>query len=526
MRTAPRIAAAASIIAAHIGTPITIAAVILIAAVTVIFQHDNFVDIFDSVSQLVNSFQVTGRHFTFLSDFVQFCAQHVFQVIQNSFTHGLLLSAHSLDHKVCVRKQNGLCACIFGGNGQAAAARNFNKRRHIDIKEVFYCCRCHGCSRTVQRFTVDSKRRRNSFHCAACRDSNVCTEAHFETRFALVRNAAQRNNTGAFSVYDTALARYCRFRQWHVLACCHAHGIGVCKFSHKIIPFKKIVAGRLPRHILHHRHGAEHVGCPDKLPYSVLAAAAVAAAAIPVLIRRRNLESRNRAGVVIGELPTHIGFQRFILRSLTCGKLCGKKLLVLLGNFGILGLNALRRQCVKHSAGVRVLVFDDIPSAVLNGLARVASLRSEVVVYALDSLAGLAAAICLLHLHGKELLHKCGLLVCAADFSRHKAVAHALLYAVDKLRLLIKAIAQAIVHVVNFALNVGKIRRKNVTVNHPGAVASTKAAIAAPVTAPAAENEQEKDNDPPRTVTAEAPAVAVTAVRGLNRHRHYSAIRR
>lgn len=156
----------------------------------------------------------------------------------------------------------------------------------------------------------------------------------------------------------------------------------------------------MPRHILHYRHGAEHVRCSDKLPYSFLASAAVAGAAIPILIRSRDGESRNRAGVVVSKLPAHIGFQRFILRSLTCGKLCGKKLLVLLGNLGILCLNALRRQCVKHSAGVRVLVFDDVPSAVLNGLARVASLRSEVVVYALDSLAGLAAAIRLLHLHG------------------------------------------------------------------------------------------------------------------------------
>nr|DAV58933.1 MAG TPA: hypothetical protein [Caudoviricetes sp.] len=150
-----------------------------------------------------------------------------------------LLSAHSLNHKVCVRKQNGLCACVFGGNGKAAAARHFHKRRHVNIKIVFYCCRCHGCTRTVQRFSVDGKCSRNSFHCAAGRDSNVCTKSHFKASFALVSNAAQRNNTSALSVYDTALTRYCRFRQWHVLACCHAHGIGVCKFSHKIIPFKK-----------------------------------------------------------------------------------------------------------------------------------------------------------------------------------------------------------------------------------------------------------------------------------------------
>lgn len=83
--------------------------------------------------------------------------------------------------------------------------------------------------------------------------------------------------------------------------------------------------------------------------YSVLA---VAGAAIPILIRCGNGESRNRAGVVIGKLPAHIGFQRFILRSLTCGKLCSKKLLALLCNLGILSFNALRRQRVKHRYAV------------------------------------------------------------------------------------------------------------------------------------------------------------------------------
>nr|DAN47627.1 MAG TPA: hypothetical protein [Caudoviricetes sp.] len=128
--------------------------------------------------------------------------------------------------------------------------------------------------------------------------------------------------------------------------------------------------------------------------YSVLA---VAGAAIPILIRCGNGESRNRAGVVIGKLPAHIGFQRFILRSLTCGKLCSKKLLALLCNLGILSFNALRRQRVKHRAGVGVLILDDVPRAVLDSLARVAGLRSKVVIYALNRFAGFAAAIGLLH---------------------------------------------------------------------------------------------------------------------------------
>lgn len=275
------------------------------------------------------------------------------------------------------------------------------------------------------------------------------------------------------------------------------------------------MAGRLPRHILHYRHGAEHVRCSDKLPYSFLASAAVAAAAIPVLIRCRNGESRNRAGVVVSELPAHIGFQRFILRSLTCGKLCGKKLLVLLGNLGIFSLNALRRQCVKHSACVRVLVFNDVPSAVLNGLARVASLRSEVVVYALDGLAGLAAAISLLHLHGVELLHKCRLLIGAADFGAHKALLHSVLHTVDKLCLSIEAVTQTVVHDVDFAFDVGKVAGEDVAINCAGAAVAAKSVVA-PVTAPAAENEEEENDNPPRTIAAKAPAVAIARISGLS----------
>nr|DAF41943.1 MAG TPA: hypothetical protein [Caudoviricetes sp.] len=412
-----------------------------------------------------------------------------------------------------------MCACVFGGNGKAAAARNFNKSRDVNIKIVFYCCRCHGCSRTVQRFSVDGKCSRNSFHCAAGRDSNVCTKSHFKASFALVRNAAQRNNTGALSVYDTALTRYCRFRQWHVLACCHAHGIGVCKFSHKIIPFKKIVAGRLPRHILHHRHGAEHVGCPDKLPYSVLAAAAVAAvisASCPGVAR---LVGGHRHWAQLVQ-------QIAVLCRLTCGKLSSENLLVLLGNLGVLSFDALCGHRVKNRSCVGILVVDDVSCASVDALPGLACLRGQVVIHSLDCCAGLAAAVGLLHLHGIQLLHKRRLLICTADFSRHKALLHSVLHTVYKLRLLVETIAQAIVHTVDFSLNVGEIRGQHIAVNHPSAVASTKAAIATPVTAPAAKYEQEQNNNPPRAVASKTPAVAAVGICGLNRHRHYSAVRR
>nr|DAR25751.1 MAG TPA: hypothetical protein [Caudoviricetes sp.] len=151
----------------------------------------------------------------------------------------VLLSAHALDNKVCVRKHCSLRAGVFSRHSNAATAGNFHEGRHIDIEIVFNGGRRNGCSRTVQRFAVDSKRRSNSFHCAASRDSNVCTEAHFETRFALVRKPSQGDNSCTFTMHNAALTCHRRFSQRHVLACCHAHGIRVCKFSHKIIPFKK-----------------------------------------------------------------------------------------------------------------------------------------------------------------------------------------------------------------------------------------------------------------------------------------------
>lgn len=179
----------------------------------------------------------------------------------------------------------------------------------------------------------------------------------------------------------------------------------------------------------------------------------------------------------------------------------------------------LRRQRDKHSAGVRVLVFDDVPSAVLNGLARVASLRSEVVVYALNRFAGLAAAISLLHLHGVELLHKCGLLIGAADFSRHKALLHSVLHAVYKLRLCIETIAKAVVYVVNLAFDVGKVACKDVSIHN----ASTIAVVAAPTVAALAKQEQD---DNPNPVLPPHAHAAIVIIGGLYRHCHNSAVRR
>nr|DAR37872.1 MAG TPA: hypothetical protein [Caudoviricetes sp.] len=226
-----RIAASAPITTTHGHIPVAV------AAVSIILQHCDFVDVFDSIGQLVDGFQVTRRHFAFLADFFKFVAQHVFQCVKCFFAHDDLLSAHALDHKVCVRKQNGLCACIFGGNGQAAATRDFHKRRHVNIKIVFYCCRCHGRSCAAQRLSVDSKRRSNSFHCAASRDSNVCPEAHFKTSFTLVRKPSQGYNSCTFTVHNAAITRYRRFSQRHVLTSSDRNDTAVRILSHSIFSF-------------------------------------------------------------------------------------------------------------------------------------------------------------------------------------------------------------------------------------------------------------------------------------------------
>lgn len=257
------------------------------------------------------------------------------------------------------------------------------------------------------------------------------------------------------------------------------------------------------------------------MPYSVLTAAAIA-----TVVRARS-PGVTRLVARDGN-RTQLVQQVIILRGLTCGKLRSKNLLVLLCNLGILRFDTLRSKRIKHRTRIGVLVLNDVPRAVLDSLARVAGLRSKVVIYALNRFAGFAAAICLLHLHCIQLLHKCRLLVCAADFRRHKALLHSVLHTVYKLRLCIETIAQAVVYVVNLAFDVGKVAGEDVAINRTAA-GSACAVAAKAITAPATcEDEQEQNYQLEGTIVTPAakPAISSACISGLHRHCHHSAVRR
>lgn len=174
---------------------------------------------------------------------------------------------------------------------------------------------------------------------------------------------------------------------------------------------------------------------PVAIIWLCAAVTAASGATITVLVRRRNREGRNGTRVVVGQLTAHVCLEGLILRRLGSCKLSRKELLALLRNLGVLCLDALSCESVQDSPGVLILVVYDVPGRVLHGVPGLAGLGSQIVVDALDSRPGLAAAILLLHLHRKELLHESGLLICAADLGGHESVTHGLLDAVDELLL-------------------------------------------------------------------------------------------
>lgn len=154
---------------------------------------------------------------------------------------------------------------------------------------------------------------------------------------------------------------------------------------------------------------------------------------------------------------TQLRDQIAVLRRLTCRQL---QALVLSLKVGKLAL----RQEVKDCAAVGVGIVDDVAGRVLHSIARVTRLRRHVIAHLRDSRAVLAAAIRGLHLHSVELLHKRRLLVAAGKLGLCKAVCHRHVGAVDKLRLLVKSVAKALIYAVDLALDIGKIRGQHVAV--------------------------------------------------------------
>ena len=244
---------------------------------------------------------------------------------------------------------------------------------------------------------------------------------------------------------------------------------------------------------------------PVAIIWLCAAVTAASGATVTVLVRRRNREGRNGTRVVVGQLTAHVCLEGLILRRLGSCKLSRKELLALLRDLGVLCLDALSCESVQDSPGVLVLVVYDVPGRVLHGVPGLAGLGSQIVVDALDSRPGLTAAVLLLHLHCRELLHECRLLICTANFGGHKAVTHGLLDAVDELCLLVETVTHTVVYAIDLAFDVGEVAGQDVAIHDAGAGTG---AIAAPVTAPAAEDEKEEHDDPPRTIAAKAKAIA------------------
>ena len=220
------------------------------------------------------------------------------------------------------------------------------------------------------------------------------------------------------------------------------------------------------------------------------AAAALIAAAAAVTATRPRVTGnvgRRRA-------RTQLRDQIVVLRGLRCRQL---QILILGLEVGQLAL----RQEVEDGAAVLVVCVNDVARGVLHGVARVARLRRHVVAHLRDSCTVFAATISGLHLHGVELLHERRLLVAAGKLGLCKAVCHRHVSAVDKLRLLVKTVAKALIYTVDLALDIGKVRGQHIAVDHAAGIAGV---VSPAVVSPAAENKQEKNDDPPRAIAAEA----------------------
>ena len=112
------------------------------------------------------------------------------------------------------------------------------------------------------------------------------------------------------------------------------------------------------------------------------------------------------------------------------------------------------------------------------------------------------------------MLHQRRLLVAAGKLGLCKAVCHRHVGAVDKLRLLVKSVAKALIYAVDLALDIGKIRGQHVAVYDTAGIASV---VAPAVSAPA----EEEKNDNPDPVFAPHTHATAVAVRGRDRHSHH-----
>lgn len=244
----------------------------------------------------------------------------------------------------------------------------------------------------------------------------------------------------------------------------------------------------------------------------MLAAAGVIAAAAGIGIG--NLISRDGRGI---DAPNQLRSLRIRHSSeiAILGALAGLELQGLI--FRRQGRDLILRQEVQNRAGIGVCVVDNIPCAVLDGIAGIACLCGHVVIYAVNRALGITAALGNLRTQGIET--SLGLIA---------QITHRLIHPVETighsisnggLTILEAVQGKALIDVSarGIALEAGTVH----TIS--AAKAATEAAIA-----PAAEHAEDQEQDNPRgPIASPAAKAAVSAlIGGSNRHRHNSAVRR
>ena len=132
--------------------------------------------------------------------------------------------------------------------------------------------------------------------------------------------------------------------------------------------------------MVQNRHGAEHVSLSYKLMYWVLAAAAAGIAAASG-IRIGHLIGRDRHGI---DSADQLGSLRFLVsgNKSILSRLRSLELQTLV--FSRQSSDLVLGQEVQDCAAVGIGVVDDVPRAVLDGVAGIAGLGSHVVPHALN----------------------------------------------------------------------------------------------------------------------------------------------
>nr|DAW37550.1 MAG TPA: hypothetical protein [Caudoviricetes sp.] len=264
--------------------------------------------------------------------------------------------------------------------------------------------------------------------------------------------------------------------------------------------------------MVQNRHGAEHVSLSYKLMYWVLAAAAAGIAATSG-IRIGHLIGRDRHGIdaadQLGSLRLLIGGEESVLSRLRSLEL---QALV----FSRQSSNLVLGQEVQDCAAVGVGVVDDVPRAVLDGVAGIASLSCHVVPDAVNAPLGIAAALRQLGADGVKARLRLIAQVAHSGIHAMEAVAHGI--PDGGLAVLETVQGEALVDV--------RPGGPALTRGRTQAIAGVTTPAAA-IAAPAEHTEDQEQDNPGGPIAAPAAETAVSALIGRSHgHGHHSAVRR